>query len=153
MLGTRISAPVNPELPITPMLDMSFQLLAFFIFTFRPAPVEGQFSLANRATNPQPVFNVGAPRTEKIIVRADGSHAITNLTLREADSIEPPKDFGADVAALRKELKTRYDAAKGKPLKLTIEVDNGLLLGHVVRLLDAGVAAGFTDIAPVPLRK
>ena len=28
---------VDPDLPITPMLDMSFQLLAFFIMTFKPA--------------------------------------------------------------------------------------------------------------------
>ena len=27
---------VEPDLPITPMLDMSFQLLAFFIMTFKP---------------------------------------------------------------------------------------------------------------------
>jgi biopolymer transport protein ExbD len=27
-------SPTEPELPITPMLDMSFQLMAFFILTF-----------------------------------------------------------------------------------------------------------------------
>ena len=29
---------VEPDLPITPMLDMSFQLLAFFVMTFNPTP-------------------------------------------------------------------------------------------------------------------
>lgn len=33
------------ELNVAAMLDMAFQLLAFFILTFRPASVEGQFSL------------------------------------------------------------------------------------------------------------
>ncbi len=33
------------EVQITPMLDMAFQLLAFFILTYRPAPTEGQFSM------------------------------------------------------------------------------------------------------------
>ena len=37
---------VEPDLPITPMLDMSFQLMAFFILTFRPMPTEGQMALA-----------------------------------------------------------------------------------------------------------
>ena len=32
-------------LPITPMLDMSFQLLSFFILTFHPMPTEGQLSI------------------------------------------------------------------------------------------------------------
>ena len=33
------------EIPITPMLDMAFQLLTFFILTYQPAPSEGQFSM------------------------------------------------------------------------------------------------------------
>ncbi len=33
------------ELNLAAMLDMAFQLLAFFILTFRPAPVEGQVAL------------------------------------------------------------------------------------------------------------
>lgn len=37
--------PTQPDLPITPMLDMSFQLMAFFICTFKPGPTEGQLSL------------------------------------------------------------------------------------------------------------
>ena len=37
--------PTQPDLPITPMLDMSFQLMAFFILTFKPGPTEGQMTL------------------------------------------------------------------------------------------------------------
>lgn len=33
------------ELNLAAMLDMAFQLLAFFLLTFRPAPIEGQISL------------------------------------------------------------------------------------------------------------
>jgi biopolymer transport protein ExbD len=33
------------ELNLAAMLDVAFQLLTFFILTFRPAPVEGQISL------------------------------------------------------------------------------------------------------------
>lgn len=33
------------ELNLAAMLDMAFQLLTFFILTFRPAPIEGQISL------------------------------------------------------------------------------------------------------------
>ena len=33
------------ELNLAAMLDMAFQLLAFFILTFKPAPIEGQISL------------------------------------------------------------------------------------------------------------
>ncbi|MHB1036942.1 MAG: ExbD/TolR family protein [Pirellulales bacterium] len=44
------------ELNLAAMLDMAFQLLTFFILTFKPAPIEGQVSL--RLPPPQPVTNV-----------------------------------------------------------------------------------------------
>ena len=44
------------ELNLAAMLDMAFQLLTFFILTFRPAPVEGQISL--RMPPAQPISPV-----------------------------------------------------------------------------------------------
>jgi biopolymer transport protein ExbD len=44
------------ELNLAAMLDMAFQLLTFFILTFRPAPVEGQISL--RMPPPEPISPV-----------------------------------------------------------------------------------------------
>jgi biopolymer transport protein ExbD len=46
------------ELNLCAMLDMAFQLLTFFILTFRPAPVEGQILL--RMPPPMPVTNINA---------------------------------------------------------------------------------------------
>src|SRR5262249_19114902 len=34
-----------PGLPITPMLDMAFQVFAFFVITFHPSGLEGQMEL------------------------------------------------------------------------------------------------------------
>ena len=34
-----------PDVPITPMLDMAFQLLTFFVLTYRPAPAKVQFGM------------------------------------------------------------------------------------------------------------
>ena len=36
---------IEVELNLAAMLDMAFQLLAFFILTFRPSPIEGQVKL------------------------------------------------------------------------------------------------------------
>ena len=44
------------ELNMAAMLDMAFQLLTFFILTFKPMPVEGQVSL--RLPPPQPMATV-----------------------------------------------------------------------------------------------
>ena len=47
------------ELNLAAMLDMAFQLLTFFILTFRPAPVEGQINL--RLPGAQSITPVVAP--------------------------------------------------------------------------------------------
>ena len=44
------------ELNLAAMLDMAFQLLTFFILTFKPSPVEGQINL--KLPPPQPVAGV-----------------------------------------------------------------------------------------------
>jgi biopolymer transport protein ExbD len=47
------------EIQITPMLDMAFQLLTFFILTFHPAPTEGHFPM--NLLPPAPVLDTNAP--------------------------------------------------------------------------------------------
>jgi len=44
---------IECELNLAAMLDMAFQLLTFFILTFKPAPVEGQIDV--RMPPPKPV--------------------------------------------------------------------------------------------------
>ncbi len=42
---------VEVELPVTPMLDMTFQLLFFFIVTFNPQSLEGQLDFTLPGSN------------------------------------------------------------------------------------------------------
>jgi biopolymer transport protein ExbD len=42
---SRGAAPAKVDVQLTPMIDVVFQLLAFFLVTFRVAAVEGDFSL------------------------------------------------------------------------------------------------------------
>ena len=147
---------VQLSLIITPMLDMSFQLMAFFIFTFRPAPAEGQFSLTNNPAGDNAIVNPfnDQPSTFIVHVEAKDNGTIAKLTLREKDAVDPlPLDLGADLKKLQAELKKRYDALKGKPGKLSLEIDEALLQESVVQLIDLGVRIGFKDIAPVPAKR
>ena len=54
----RRSGDEEVELNLAAMLDMAFQLLTFFILTFKPAPVEGQIAL--RMPPPQALANANA---------------------------------------------------------------------------------------------
>ena len=71
------------ELNVTAMLDMAFQLLTFFILTFRPPPVEGQVNL--RMPPPQLVVvqkdavKAGADESDKRMVQGLNTLVITVL--------------------------------------------------------------------------
>jgi len=69
-------AKAEVELNLASMLDMAFQLLAFFILTFHPSPIEGQLSL--HLPPAVPITNV-TDRTEKAVI--DDAGATTAKTL------------------------------------------------------------------------
>jgi biopolymer transport protein ExbD len=146
---------VEPDLPITPMLDMSFQLLAFFIMTFKPAPTEGQIAMTLPKEEGGQTVAIPSPSDDKpvkyvIKVAVTDTGTIKNMTLSEADTAKKETELGNSIETYFNELKKLAEQSKGKPLKLTLEIEPKLLQAYVVQLLDHGVRAGFTDIAPVP---
>ena len=58
-MSIRKSKQDEVEVPITPMLDMAFQLLTFFVLTYQPAPTEGQFAM--NLLPAAPVLDMNAP--------------------------------------------------------------------------------------------
>src|SRR5262245_21281135 len=145
---------VEPDLPITPMLDMSFQLLAFFIMTFKPAPTEAQIAmtLPKEEGGAQGIPSPADDPPAKFVVKvaATGEGKIKSMSLMKAGSAEKEIDLGADGRTYLNELKKLAGQNKGKPRKLTLEIEPKLLHGYVVQLMDHGIRAGFIDIAPVP---
>jgi biopolymer transport protein ExbD len=126
---------VEPDLPITPMLDMSFQLLAFFILTFNPAPTEGQIALALPQDSGGPSTAAPSIIEEKplhyiIRVSAADNGTIEKLSVLEADGANPtPRDLAASVTAFRDEVKAlaALVAQSKKGGKLTLEIGEKLL--------------------------
>ncbi|MFM8275262.1 MAG: ExbD/TolR family protein [Gemmata sp.] len=147
---------VEPDLPITPMLDMSFQLLAFFIMTFKPAPTEGQIMLSlpkqdgGGASLPDPL-KTDAPIHYIVRVISTEGGAIEQMTLLEEGSAAAQgKNLGTDVKLYQKELLALSEGLKQqkKTGKLTLEIHPKLLQDYVVQLVDVGIRAGFTDLSP-----
>lgn len=88
----------GPEVPITPMLDMAFQLLTFFVLTYHPAPVEGQFAMS--LLPPQPATKIDAEpppdsatssdlpvslRTVTTVLRAGESGELARIVVNEVE--------------------------------------------------------------------
>lgn len=148
---------VEPELPITPMLDMSFQLLAFFIMTFKPAPTEGQIAMTlpkeeGGGQASTTMATLDKPEHYLVRVTATAEGQIADMNIRQEGSADPVgKSLGPDVKAFDAELRALRTQLGGKPGKVTLEIDPGLIQEYVVLLIDQGVRADFKDISPVPI--
>lgn len=146
-------------LPITPMLDMTFQLLTFFIFTYHPSAIEGQmeFSL------PAPDSGVAAPapvdapiisplpdeRSQVTIVlktQHDGSHdgmvsAVLVQTNLGGETALPSID------ALARHLRERRQSGILKPTdSIQIQSESKLKYAFVMKAMDVCAQEGFGRI-------
>jgi len=157
----------SPEvtLPITPMLDMAFQLLTFFIFTYHPSAMEGQMDLtlpseAPKAAkdpsqvNPQAASDKDAtielPSDLTVIIRTqqDNIHngIISALTVQESSGGTP---LGSDLAQLEKYLKDAQQRVSNKDA-IKLQGDGRLKWNAVVQVMDVCRRAGFNNISFVP---
>jgi len=150
---------VDPDLPITPMLDMSFQLLSFFILTFKPGPTEGQLALMlpqagnTQTVNndplqvPEPPYTIRVESTSNqkptsIMVISDGSDKGTTY---------PPTDTNKVFDTLHEAI-TAKKKAKAEVPKLNFEFAEDLNYSFVMNFLDRAKAAGFEKVTPGMMR-
>lgn len=124
----------NPEVPIAPMLDMAFNLLTFFIFTFKPAPTELQFNLnllpaapaarpetESPATSDEPSTEPAPIRTLTTSLFADAAGDLDRIELEEFEYADLPalrdrlaeilgdQDLGFDQAVIQVDPTLRYE--------------------------------------------
>lgn len=155
-------------LPITPMLDMTFQLLFFFVANFNPADLEGSMDLAlpsasdekkdakaakeekdvdkEAGADKDPVFE--ADYTIKVRTQggenSDGS--ITDIAIRSISGKE--KSVGADLKALEDYLTELKGGGKEKSKDaIKIQGDSRLRIKHVMEVMDTCRKLGYTNIS------
>lgn len=154
----------EPTLPVTPMLDMAFQLLAFFVMTYHPSDLEGQMELSlpseavSQAQSPEDMKS-DAPVDKDadlklaanitVIVRTQRDNVnnglISGLALQD-DAGTNPVDT---IDKLRQELKTRHTTVENKE-NIKIQADGKLKWEEVINVMDACQQAGFKNISFVP---
>lgn len=152
--------PIEVQLPITPMLDMSFQLLAFFVITFKAASAtEGQLDVVlprplepkakdpalidvTRQTSAEP--DDAADVTVSLAANAGGE--LASIAIREkTDKAVAGQSVAEMCRSLTTELK-KIRTAGGNQTVVKIEASPKLKYARVVDAMDACLAAGYRRI-------
>jgi biopolymer transport protein ExbD len=146
-------------LNLAAMLDMAFQLLAFFILTFRPAPVEGQINL--NLPPPVPIaqqtpkdkdegdgVGIAAAHTLTIKIVAAGNGQVASVSVGLAKLFEGPLDRGR-INLLDRRLKDVF-AIEGKPFdQVLLQVGKALNYGELMKVIEICTRQKMADGKPV----
>jgi biopolymer transport protein ExbD len=137
------------DLNLAAMLDMAFQLLAFFILTFRPAPIEGQLSM--HLPPPVPLTSVKSDQAKPIEAgNAEGLEDLERLELYiDSDStgqvsqikvgMRPIVDGRLDeggVAALKRHFKEIFEVQEIPFDRIQLIVDDRLHYNELMKIVD-----------------
>lgn len=165
MRGKKAEGDSKISLPITAMLDMTFQLLFFFIMNFNPADLEGAVEMAlpteqdkaahkkedvnpKSATDKDPTLDFPSDLTVKVRTQMDGKNdgeisaiSVRNLEGKE-DSVDGLPGLKAYLIKKRAEL-TNKESAK-------LQGDGKLKVRSIIKVMDTCRDAGFPNISFVP---
>jgi biopolymer transport protein ExbD len=146
-------------LNLAAMLDMAFQLLAFFILTFKPNPVEGQINLnlpppvpiAEMKEKPDDVDDSGsgmaAAKTLTITIAAAPNGQVSKMTVGLAPLFDGPLD-GSRLQRLDRRLKDVF-AIEGTFEQVLLRVGKTLDYGELMKIIDVCTRQKMADNKPV----
>jgi biopolymer transport protein ExbD len=134
------------------MLDMAFQLLAFFIVTFKVPSAETHIDLELPATPaalpatvqgravPRPARNVDTDLENDLLVRAEADELGDLKAVRLGEARVP------DLATLGVRLRRYTQLLEGRPLRVRLVADDGLRYEPAARIIATCSAAGVAAI-------
>lgn len=156
------------EIPVTPMLDMAFQLLTFFIFTYHPSEMEGQMEMAlpgggtykaqkQEDVNPESMSDPDVDAQAKVTLRVKTQHSDEAGAIAFPIEIEGlSKDSASSIKDLEAKLTVMRGSDKGEKVEgapadsVKIEAEKRLKWSFVVEIMDACKRAGYMNVGFAP---
>jgi len=159
------------DIPVTPMLDMAFQLLTFFIFTYNPSDMqEGQMQMmlpgggvykAQKAedVNPDAISDPEVDAQSKIMLRVktqNSADATGNIAFPieieglSKDTAMTLKELEQKLVVMRGAEKSGEKVEGGGSDSVKIEGAKHLRWQFVVEIMDACKRAGYHNVGFAP---
>jgi biopolymer transport protein ExbD len=139
------------EMNMTPMIDVVFQLLAFFLLTFKVFTQEGDFNIEMPSAMPKPgVPPIEQPLPRKLTMRANAKGELVSMHL---DTLLIP-----DMQDLSNRIRTQIGtgempASGGQEPEVEFVCDPQLKYHYVIQAIDAVSGIRRSDGTVVPLIK
>jgi biopolymer transport protein ExbD len=148
----RGESPEEVQFPVTPMLDMAFQLLAFFILTFQAPTPETRIDLylpttpialpgsafGQSRTNPPRRTDLDFENDLQIRVQANDLGDLKSLSLGETPV--------PDLESLASRLRRYATVLEGRPLRVRITADDRLRYEIAARIIGTCNNSGVSSI-------
>ena len=137
--GTRNDEKV--ELQMTPMIDIVFQLLIFFIMTFKIVAMEGDFNIKMPSAEPAPgVPNPFTTTPLKLILKANEDGTLKSIRINERDPFESMTELGQFIMD---HYSPDSPNASGEAVEIELDCDPHLHYGHTIDAITR--ISGFID--------
>jgi biopolymer transport protein ExbD len=157
----RRKPPGEIQVNLAAMLDMAFQLLAFFIMTFRPAPIEGHFQLrmpppgqmiaAPMASTTTPTDGVAAPsfvETLDLFIKADGTGQVTSINVGQQEVVTGRLNAGA-IQQLNAHLRGLFTIQAVPFDRIQLHADRRLHYEELMKVVDVCTRQTLPDGTPM----
>jgi biopolymer transport protein ExbD len=147
----RRQPPSDVQLNLAAMLDMAFQLLAFFTLTFQPTPIEGHFQLhmpppQQALTNVEPPPDSAPPddgmaetsafvETLDLFVTADNVGQVTNIKVAQQDVVAG-RLTTANIQKLNTSLRQVFNIQATPFDRIQLHVDRRLHYEELMKIVD-----------------
>ena len=142
--GTRGGLPDKVELQMTPMIDIVFQLLSFFIMTFRIGAMEGDFSVKMpvAALAPGPPSEIALPPIKiRMLSDPQGRLAGVFLNDRSLGVRDPMRVLRGEIMGILGD--DRGPGSIQESAEVELDCDYGLHYEHVVQAVTS--VSGYVD--------
>ncbi len=124
------------ELQMTPMIDIVFQLLVFFIMTFNVVKKEGDFNILMPGKPADATLTEVAPTKLQLRMTAAGDGSLASMTLNDV-SMAGGDPFQALHQDIRGKLPNGSGPASDADYEIEIKCDYGLKYENVIKAINA----------------
>ncbi len=147
-----VKAPEKVDIQMTPMIDIVFQLMAFFLMTFKVAAVEGDFNMKL----PKDERSAGPANTQSEMInvvlkaKADGDLAYVQM-----GNAPPIPASGVPFYRLTEAIKTVVNKARlagQEEPEIQLDADDTLRYENIIKAV-AAVSSTYEGDTVVPLAK